>query len=133
MVKTLPFRFVNTLSKPGLWLIVVLLALITLPHYQELFEDPYFIAYIFTNTGLDRHTFERILYLVPIVWAGFIFGWRGAVITSTAALFCMLPRAIIVSPFETDALFESGAVFVIGNVLAVSFEALRRERVPQPA
>jgi len=128
MAKILTFRLVKTLRKPGFWLIVVLLALITLPHYQELFEHPYLIAYVFTNIGLDRHAFERILYLVPIVWAGFIFGWRGAVITSTAALFCMLPRAIIVSPFETDALFESGAVFVIGNVLAVSFEALRRER-----
>jgi len=41
----------------------------------------------------------------------------------------MLPRAIVISPFPTDSLFEISAVFVIGNVLAISFESLRRERV----
>jgi signal transduction histidine kinase len=77
---------------------------------------------------LDRHAFERILYLAPIVWSGFIFSWRGAFITSLIALSCMLPRAILISEYRIDAIFESGAVFIIGNVLAISFHSLRRER-----
>ena len=40
----------------------------------------------------------------------------------------MLPRAIFVSPHPTDALFETSAVFIIGNVLAISFGSLRKER-----
>ncbi|MBA7481804.1 hypothetical protein ES707_17281 [subsurface metagenome] len=116
------------IRKPGFWLILVVLVLITLSHYREVFELPAFLTYIISNLGLDRHAFERILYLAPIVWAGFLFGWRGAAITSLAALACMLPRAISISPYPADALFEISAVFIIGNVLAISFNALRKER-----
>jgi PAS domain S-box-containing protein len=83
---------------------------------------------IFTSLQLERHAFERILYLAPIVWAGFIFGWRGAFITSLAALAAMLPRDIFISNFQRDSLFETGAVFILGNVLSLSFASLRRER-----
>ncbi len=119
---------IKTVRKPGFWLILVLLVLITLLHYGEALELPAFLTNMLSNIGLDRHAFERILYLAPIVWAGFLFGWRGAVITSLAALACMLPRAIFISLYPVDALFEASAVFIIGNVLAISFESLRKER-----
>ncbi|MCK4862709.1 MAG: PAS domain S-box protein [Dehalococcoidales bacterium] len=66
--------------------------------------------------------------MAPIVWAGFLFGWRGAFITSLAALAAMLPRAIFISLYPMDALFETGAVFILGNVLAANFHWLRKER-----
>jgi len=119
---------IKTVRKPGFWLILALLVLITLLHYGEALELPAFLTNMLSNIGLDRHAFERILYLAPIVWAGFLFGWRGAVITSLAALACMLPRAIFISLHPVDALFETSAVFIIGNVLAISFESLRKER-----
>jgi len=118
----------RAIRKPGFWLILAVLVLITLPHYREALELPAFLTSVISNIGLDRHAFERILYLAPIVWAGFLFGWRGAAITSLAALACMLPRAIFISPYPSDALFETSAVFIIGNVLAISFNALRKER-----
>jgi len=114
--------------KPGFWFILLVLALITLIHYSEVLRYPSFLPLLMSNLGLDRHAFERVLYLAPIVWAGFLFGWRGAFITSLAALACMLPRAIFISLHPVDALFETGAVFIIGNVLAISFASLRRER-----
>lgn len=114
--------------RPGFWFILVILALITLPHYEEALAYPAFLSQLTANLGLDRHALERILYLAPIVWAGFLFGWRGAFITSLAALAGMLPRAIFISLHPADALFETGAVFVIGNVLAISFASLRKER-----
>lgn len=40
----------------------------------------------------------------------------------------MLPCAIFISESPRDALIESGAVFIIGNVLAISFHSGRRER-----
>jgi len=118
----------KVIRKPGFWLILALLLLITLPHYEEALEHPAFLINIMSNLGLDRHAFERILYLAPIVWAGFLFGWRGSVVTSLAALACMLPRAIFISLTPLDAIFEASAVFIIGNVLAISFESLRKER-----
>jgi PAS domain S-box-containing protein len=121
-------RIVKTLRKPGFWLILVVLVLITLPYYQETLVHPAFLTQLTANLGLTRHAFERVLYLAPIVWAGFLFGWRGAFVTSLVALGCMLPRAVFISDYPLDALFETAAVFVIGNVLAISFASLRRER-----
>ena len=121
-------RLAGVFRKPGFWLILLVLVLITLPHYNEILKHPAFLADLTSNLELDRHAFERILYLAPIVWAGFLFGWRGAFIISLAALACMLPRAIFISPYPRDALFETGAILVIGNVLAIGFDSLRKER-----
>ncbi len=107
--------------RPGFWLVVALLVLITIPHYQEFVTLPSFI-------GLNRHTLERIAYLVPIILSGFVFGWRGAVATSVVALACMLPQAIFISQSPKNALFETGAVFIVGNMVALGLGSLRRER-----
>ena len=121
-------RLTRVIRKPGFWLILALIAFITLPHYEETFQHPAFLTQLTANLGLDRHAFERIVYLAPVVWAGFLFGFKGAFITSLVALACMLPRAIFISPSPLDAIFETSAVFVIGNILAISFNALRKER-----
>jgi PAS domain S-box-containing protein len=121
-------RWAAFLRRPGIWFILIVLALITTPHYAEAMQHPAFFLDFVARLGLDRHAFERILYLAPIVWAGFIAGWKGAVVTSIISLFCMLPRAIFISAHPMDAIFETGAVFIIGNVLAFSFASLRKER-----
>lgn len=121
-------KLITVLRQPGFWLIVVSLVLISLPHYHEVLRYPPFLVPVVTHLGLERQAFERILFLAPVVWAGFIFGWKGAFITSLVALGLMLPRAVLISNFPNDALFESSAVFIIGNVLAISFHALRKER-----
>jgi len=119
---------IRTLGKPGFWLILVLLVLITIPHYAEALKHPAFVIELISKLDLERHAFERILYLAPIVWAGFIFGWRSALVTSFLALALMVPRVIMFSLYPKDALFETAAVFIVGNVLALSFASLRRER-----
>lgn len=113
---------------PGFWLILALLVLITLPHYAETLKHPTFLTQLTAHLGLERHAFERILYLAPVVWASFLFGWRGGFVTSLAGLACMLPRVIFISPYPLDALFETSAVFIVGNVLTISFASLRKER-----
>jgi PAS domain S-box-containing protein len=121
-------RISKTIRNPGFWLIVAVMVLITIPHYKEALQYPAFLSQLMADLGLTRHTFERILYLAPIVWAVFLFGWRGSFYTSLVALACMLPRIIFFSDAPLDALFETGAVFIVGNVLAIGFASLRRER-----
>ena len=118
----------KVIRRPGFWFILALLVLISVPHYHELLKLPPFFIPIMTDLGVTRHAFERILYLVPIVLAGFLFGWRGAFLTSLAAIALMLPRVIFISLYPEDALFETIAVFIAGNILAVSFASLRKER-----
>lgn len=113
---------------PGFWFLIVILALIAVPHYGEALRHPAFLTNLMANLGLERHALERILFLAPIIWAGFLFGMKGAVLTSVAALALMLPRALLLSPFTADSLFETAAVFVAGNAFAISFDGLRKER-----
>ena len=116
------------MARPSAWFILALLVLISLLHYKEALAQPLVIARWLSDIGLTRHAYERILYLGPIAWAGLLFGWRGACFVSLVALAAMLPRAILISSDLLDAVFETSAVFVTGNILAVSFSALRKER-----
>jgi len=116
------------IQTPGFWFILVLLVFLTVIHYHEYQAYPRFLSGVASNLGLSRHAFERILYLAPIVWAGFLAGWQGALFTSLVALACMLPRAIFISTIPSDAVFETFAVFIMGNVVAISFTSLSKER-----
>jgi PAS domain S-box-containing protein len=129
VVQRLSFKgWDRVVFRPGFWLLIALLVLITTLHYREIVAQPSLFTNILANIGLDRHAFERIAYLVPIIWAGFLFGWRGAFAVSVIALACMLPRAVFMSSSPKDALFETGAVFIAGNLVTFGFESLRRER-----
>lgn len=119
---------VRVVRRPTFWFIIALLAFITVLQYREAVETPAFFTEFISSLGLSRHAFERILYLAVIIWAGFLFGWRGSLATSLVALACMLPRAILLSPTPQDALFETAAVFIVGNLVASAFESLRKER-----
>jgi two-component system sensor histidine kinase DegS len=119
----------RVVCRPGFWLLIVILILITLPHYAEALKHPAFIRQLWDNLGLDRQAFERILYLAPIVWSGFLFGQRGAFIVSLIAAALMLPRILILSEYRVDAISEAIAVLVIGNIVAFSFGLLRKERI----
>jgi two-component system, NarL family, sensor histidine kinase DegS len=121
-------RFGENLRRPGFWLILSLLVLIGLPHFEEaLFYATYFSG-IFDSIGLSRHAFERVLFLAPITWAGFLFGWRGAFLVSLVALALMLTRVFTLSLYPVDALWETATVFIIGNAVSYGFTALRKEK-----
>ena len=59
----------RTLRRPSFWLVVCVLALITVPHYSQVLDPPSPAMDLADWLGLDRHAFERILYLAPIIWA----------------------------------------------------------------
>ena len=45
------------------------------------------------------HDIHRLFFLVPIIYAGYIFRVKGAIIVTIAAFIVFLPRAFIISPF----------------------------------
>lgn len=128
-IKALFIRLASLLRRPAFWLIFGLLLLISIPHYQEFLKNPPFITSLLAALQLERQAFERILYLIPIIWSGFLFGYTGARITSVVALVLMLPRALFISDFHIDAIYETVTVVIVGNLFALSFRALRRVRM----
>jgi len=127
---TLPRSVVLSIRHIGMlrfWIVVFLMALISVAYYDQSLHTP-FITGLMDELGLDRHAFERILYLVPIIVAGFLFGHKGAFSTTLIALVCMLPRDIFISSSAGDALFETGAVFCVGSIISITFRSLHLER-----
>jgi two-component system sensor histidine kinase DegS len=110
--------------KPGFWFVVALFVLVSFLQNTELLKHYSSLV----DLGITRYTIERILYLLPIFWAAFLFGWKGGAITSLVALADMIFPAVLSSPHREDALVEIGAVFIIGGLMSYSLESLRRER-----
>ncbi len=115
------------IRQQGFWLITVLLFLLSILYYSENVNYPEFLTGIMTGLDISRHAFERILFLAPIVWSVFIFGWRGSFIVSLVSLALMLPLAID-SPTVADDVFQVCAVVIVGNVLCLTFYSLWEER-----
>jgi PAS domain S-box-containing protein len=117
----------KTIRNPGFWLIIVLITLISLPYYINSLNHPTFINHFLDNLDMTRDTFERVLYIAPIIYAVFIFGWRGSFYVSLMTVAIMLPKAIM-SGKIADNVFEIAVVFSIGNVVSLGFSSLKRER-----
>lgn len=121
-------RWKGVLRRPSTWLLLTLLGVITFLQYAGEIHHPSYLADLNERLGLTRYTLERILYLIPIIWAAVVFGFRGGASAALVALAGMLPRAIVISEHPEDALVETIAVFAVGNLAAYSVESLRKER-----
>src|SRR3972149_4316481 len=77
--------------------------------------------------GFTRQTLVRILYLLPVAYAGRTFGLAGGIFTALVSFFIMLPRVILWSPAWVDALAESLAVIAVGTLVCIWYEAQERQ------
>jgi len=64
----------------------------------------------------EVHDTHRLLFLAPIIYAGYFFGTTEAIIVTIASLIVFLPRAIFVSPFPDAALRAILFAIAIGGV-----------------
>ncbi len=95
------------------WIILGIFVFLSLFHYMEqlgIGEGPSL------HFGLTRHALDRTLFIVPIIYASYVFGMRAGLVVSAATLLVMLPRAIFISPAPQDALIEMFAVLAVGVV-----------------
>ena len=118
-------RLVRIMRNPHFWLLVAMFAILIVLHYpQQIFGATAPSSFF----GLGRHTVERVLFLLPIAYAGFFFGIKGGIASLIVAFAIMLPRAIFLSPSPADALFETGSVILIGALVNLWFESQQREK-----
>jgi two-component system sensor histidine kinase DegS len=118
-------RLMRIMRNPHFWLLIAMFAILIVLHYpQQIFGATAPSSFF----GLSRHTVERVLFLLPIAYAGFFFGIRGGIASLIVAFAIMLPRAIFLSPNPSDALFETCGVILIGALVNLWFESQRREK-----
>jgi len=102
------------------WLILAMLVALSILHYiEELGLGICPLCYF----GFTRHTLARILFLVPVIYAGFSLRLWAGLATAFITLLIVLPRALFISPSPIDALVESGGIVFTGILACFWFDA----------
>jgi len=110
-------------ANPHFWLILILFTLVTVLQYRESLG---LLSGTDLTLGLSRHVFERILYLLIVFYASYVFGLWPGLVTVAAALVAMLPRALVQSPHPADAIMEVSMVTIIGIVLCIYNDRIQK-------
>jgi two-component system sensor histidine kinase DegS len=121
-------RLERVMMSHHFWLVVALLIATAVLHYSA--QERFFFPGLFPDSPLQlrRHTLERILFLLPITYAAFMFGTRGGLATLFISFLLMLPRAVFVSPQPADALVETVSVGLVGCLMAWLVAIRNREK-----
>ncbi len=116
-------RLRRLMVRRDFWLIAVMLAVGAVLHYgaqiRSLPEVPF---------ALTRHAMERVLFLLPIVYAAFTCGIAGGLLTLAVAVLIMLPRVFFISPTPGDAFMETVAVALVGGLMSWMIETQERAK-----
>ncbi len=77
------------------------------------------------------HDIHRLLFMAPIIYAGYVFGVKATIIVTIVAVNSLLPRALFVSPFP-DPLLRTVFFIVIagamGYLTAIAHSECERRR-----
>ena len=117
----------SLLSNPSFWLIVAMMAFCVFLHYGPHMAILKAISPE-VQLGLTRHVMERILFLLPVTYAAFVFGVRGGLITLAVAAVAMVPRIVLISTAPLDASLETASVIVVGGLVVLFFQSQQVER-----
>jgi PAS domain S-box-containing protein len=110
---------------PHFWIILAIMVLGALIYYAD--RIPLLQTILpQAHVQLARYSTYRILSIIPVAYATFIFGLRGGVITAVFIGLALLPRAILFSSQVAAAVTETIAFFFIG--LLVSWLIHRQQR-----
>ena len=111
---------------PHFWILLIIFLVLIILHYPQALLIPIKIE-INSFFGLERHAIERILFLVPISYAAFVFGLKGGILCLAASLILMIPRVFFISVYIKDSLFET--ILTIGTGILINWwmESRRRE------
>ncbi len=117
----------RAVGNPHFWLVVVMFALAVAFHYPQ--QLPIIGAHAPRSFfGLERHAMERVLFLLPATYAGFVFGINAGLAALGVALVAMLPRIILISDAPADASVETAGVILVGLLVNLWFEGHQREK-----
>ena len=121
------------LRNPHLWIIIVLFVFLTFSHFTEILSHiPWFDGISLPAVlELSRHSLERFLYLLLMLYAGWTLGLVGGAAVWLSSAVAMLARTFLISPDFRDALLESVSALAVGAlaiVLIATYRQTRRQR-----
>ncbi len=118
----------KTLRNRHFWIILALFIVFSFLQYVEVFNLPG-TTFPSLHWGLTRHSFDRLLLLIPIIYADWIFGFTAGLITTLAAVLVSIPRTFFISPATTDAILETVSMAIVGVVVCFLTWSKNKERI----
>ena len=95
------------------WIILLLFTVFSLLQYVEFLHLPG-ATFPSLHWSLTGHSFNRILFLITIIYADWVFGFAAGLITTLAAALVSIPPTFFISPLTTEAILETVAMVAIG-------------------
>ena len=95
------------------WIILAMAVLCTVLHYGEALGLSISLPFDWFSSQ-TRHAVDRVFFLAPVIYAGYVFGATAGLAMTFTVLLLMLPRALLISSTPADALFEVVAVVLVG-------------------
>jgi two-component system, NtrC family, sensor kinase len=120
-------RWRYLLGNTHLWILFVLFGGCVFLQYPQQFNitsEPS----VFYFLGLTRHAFERILLLIPVIYAATAFNLWGGIISLFIAAAIMLPRVFLLSQYPADAFVETLGVIILGLLGNIWLQFYRKEK-----
>ncbi len=111
-------------SNPHFWIVLAMFAIGLVLHYAEQLG----LVAPGSHLGITRHAMDRVLFLLPITYTGFIFGMKGGLVSIAVSLGIMLPRALFISSSPSDALLETGVVVLVAALVNLLFVGQLQEK-----
>lgn len=114
-----------------LWIVAAIVLCGTLVYYAE------YLPYLSTLEraieptipfAFARYSLHRILSIVPVAYAAFVFGLRGGLFSSLVIAFLLVPRALLASSGRDEALIEVAAFLIIGVLVSWLIDRQKREK-----
>jgi two-component system sensor histidine kinase DegS len=118
-------RLARWVATPHLWLVVAMFVVAALLHY---FEPIVVRIHPHAPWGLSAYSMDRTLFLLPVTYAGFVFGGWGGLMALVVAAAIMLPNAAVLSDDRRLALTQTGAVVLVGALVVSWFQSQMREK-----
>lgn len=106
------------------WILLAILIILTLLHYSA----PIGGLIPYQELGLTRHTVDRVLFLIPIVYSAIIFGIKGGMICLAISIGIMVPRAVAITSDKMDAILEVVGIAIVGVLVNGWFDTLQKEQ-----
>jgi two-component system sensor histidine kinase DegS len=115
------------LKEPHFWAILAIMACGTVFYYAD--SIPW-LDTVESSLRLDfaRRSVHRILSILPVAYAAFVFGLRGGLLTSSVITALLLPRVVLKSSDVEEALIEIFAFFFIGAFVSWLIDMQNKEK-----
>jgi len=118
-------RLKGAMTSRHFWIIVAMLAASTFLHY---YFTPQIRLSLLASFPLTRQAVGRFIFILPVVGAAVAFGQTGGLVTLGLSILIMLPRALLFSPYQADALLETIGVAVVSYLVIWMIETQNKEK-----